>query len=89
MYERVKAYWKVPEVISEEDENLLWARNLLGDATPQQLINTMVFYIGLYFTLCSGAEHRHLRFKPAQIELFEPDNERAYLKYTEDVSKSN
>ena len=42
-----------------------------------------------FFALRSGAEHRHLRFKPSQIELFEPDNERAYLRYTEDVSKSN
>ena len=49
-------------VISEEHERLLWKKNLLGDATPQQLINTMVFYIGLFFALCSGAEHRNLRF---------------------------
>ena len=49
----------------------------------------MVFYIGLFFTLHSEAEHRNLRYKPSQIELIEPDNERAYLKYTEDVSKSN
>ena len=76
-------------VISEEHERLLWNKNLLGDVTPQQLINTMVFYIGLFFALRSGAEHRNLRFYPSQIELVERNNERAYLQYTEDVSKSN
>ena len=76
-------------VISEEHERLLWKKNLLGDATPQQLIHTMVFYIGLFFALRSGAEHRNLRFQPSQIQLVEPDNERAYLQYTENVSKSN
>ena len=42
-----------------------------------------------FFALHSKAEHRHLRFKPSQIELFEPDTEKVYLKYMEDVSKSN
>ena len=39
---------KRAEVISEEDENLLWDKKLLGDGNPEQLINTMVFYIGLF-----------------------------------------
>ena len=59
------------EFISIEDENMLWDKNLLGDATLEQLISTMVFYIGLFFSLCSGTEHKWLRFKPPQIELLE------------------
>ena len=43
---------------------------------------------GMYFALRSGAEHRQLRHDPCQIELFERLGERAYLKYTEDVSKN-
>ena len=27
---------------------LVWNKNLLGDVTPQQLINAMAFYIGLF-----------------------------------------
>ena len=77
------------EVISQSHENLFWEKNLLGDSNPQQLINTIVFYCSLLFSLRSGAEHRQLRFRPSQIELFEPPNERVYLKYTEDVSKAN
>ena len=80
---------KRAEVISVEHENMLWINNLLGDKTPQQLISTMVFYIGMFFSLRSGIEHSRLRFKPPQIELFEPPHDRAYLKYTEDVSKTN
>ena len=42
---------KKAAVISEEHERLLWNKKLLGNATPQRLINTMVFYIGLFFAL--------------------------------------
>ena len=54
---------KRAEVISAVDENMLWDKSFLGDETPEQLISTMVFYIGLYFSLRSGNEHRRLRFK--------------------------
>ena len=73
---------KRAEVISVEHENTLWVNNLFGDRMPQQLISTMVFYIGMYFSLRNRIEHRCLRFKPPQIELFEPPHDRAYLKYT-------
>ena len=52
---------KRAEVISAVDENTLWDKSLLGDETPEQLISTMVFYIGLYFSLRSGNEHRRLQ----------------------------
>lgn len=47
-----------------------------------------VFCNGLYFALRSGKEHRQLRLRPCQVELVERDGERAYLKYTEDISKN-
>ena len=49
---------------------MLWDKNVLGDSTPEQLINTIVFYIGLFFSLRSGSEHRRLRYKPPKIKLF-------------------
>ena len=76
------------EVLTEAEEELLWQRGLLGDATPQTLLDTMVFFNGLYFALQSGKEHRQLRTKPCQIEVVEHPGERAYLKYTEDISKN-
>ena len=48
----------------------------------------MVFYNGFYFALRSGQEHRQLRRDTPQIELVERPGERAYLKYTEDISKN-
>ena len=76
------------EVLTEEEEELLWQKGLLGAATPQTLLDTMVFCNGLYFALRSGKEHRQLRSKPCQIELVEHPGERAFLKYTEDISKN-
>ena len=41
------------------------------------------------FALRSRGEHHNLRHNPPQIELIEKPGERAYLKYTEDVSKNH
>ena len=57
------------EIISVDEENSMWELGLLGDGTPQTLLDTMVFYCGLCFALRSGKEHRQLRRSPCQIEL--------------------
>ena len=76
------------EVLTQEEEELLWQKGLLGDATPQTLLDTMVFYNGFYFALRSGKEHRQLRSMPCQIQLVEQPGKRAFLRYTEDISKN-
>ena len=76
------------EVLTVDDEDKLWKEGLLGDKTPQQLLDTMIFYNGLFFALRSGREHRQLRQHPCQIQLVEKEGERSYLKYTEDTSKN-
>ena len=78
---------KQAEVITEEEE-LLWVKGVLGDETPQRLLDTVVFYNGLYFALRSGQEHRQLRQSPCQIEVVERPGERSHLLYTEDISKN-
>ena len=69
------------EVLTEDEEDLLWKKGLLGDKTPQALLNTIIFHNGLYFALRSGKEHRQLRSDPCQIEVIERPGERSYLKY--------
>ena len=55
------------EVITEEEEELLWRTGQLGDSNPQQLLDTLVFYCGLYFPLevarnTGSCAVRHARF---------------------------
>ena len=76
------------EVITPEEEDKLWKKGLLGDSTPQTILDTMVFCNCLYFALRSGQEHRQLRLNPCQIEVIEQPGERPYLKYSEDISKN-
>ena len=71
------------------EEEMLWESRQLGDHCPQALVDTMLYMCGTYFALRSGQEHRALIFVPSQIELVKRDGERAFLRYTEDVSKNN
>ena len=71
-----------------EHEDLLWGKGFLGDHHPKALVDTMVYYIGLFFAIRVG-EHRKIRHCPSQLRLFEPAGHIAYLVYTEDVSKTN
>ena len=75
------------EPISISDENLLWEKKLLGDHSARVLLDTMVFYYGMYFALRSGLEHRNLL--QSQIVLVEPPGATPYLVYTENFSKNN
>ena len=87
--EGIGSHKRRAEIITESEENILWKKGLLGDTSPQTLLDTMVFCCGLYFALRSGKEHRQLRHNPCQIELVEHPRERAFLRYTEDISKNH
>ena len=55
--------------ISIEEESILWEKKLLGDHSPQVLLDTMIFLCGIHFALRSGAEHRDLQI--SQFELLQ------------------
>ncbi len=74
--------------ISEDQEELLRSRGLIGGRSPRSLLNTMVYNNGLYIALRSGKEHRNLRGDPCQITVVEPPDTSVYLKYVEDCSKN-
>ena len=69
---------KQAEILTEEHEDLLWSKGLLGNSSPKTLLDTMVFCNGLFFALRSGQEHRQLRSDPCQIKLVETPGEKAY-----------
>ena len=66
---------KQAEPISVGKEERLWQMGSLGDHNPQALVDTILFYNGLYFALRSGGEHRQLRREPFQIQVCEPPGE--------------
>lgn len=76
-------------IITEEQENLLWQRNILGSANAQQLLDTMVYMVGLNFALQTCQEHRNLRIgehSQLMLKTSRVDGKR-YLQYREDISK--
>lgn len=64
--------------------------NILGTDTPQKLLDTLLFLLGLNFALRAGQEHCNLRVgKCSQISVMKERNSLKYLEYKEDVSKTN
>ena len=76
------------EPLTEEEEETLWSKGVLGDHSPEALLNTIIFMNGLYFALRSGKEHRDLRLNESQISLIQRNGERSFLEYVEDRSKN-
>ena len=80
------------EVLSPIDQDILWSMGILGIDYPDQLLNTVVFMIGLSCALRAGQEHRKLRSIPfrSQFSWHVGDDGLHYIRYTEDLtSKSN
>ena len=78
--------WKA-QVLSSTDEDYLWTLGLLGDKTPDQLLNTLIFCMGKGFALRAGQEHRALhglQFNSQLKFMWDSDGE-IFLRYTEDV----
>ena len=47
------------QILSYNQEEM-WQMGLLGMSNPEQLLNTVVFNLGLYLALQAGKEHRAL-----------------------------
>ncbi len=90
--ERVTKPVKAAEPITLEDEETLWGMHVLGEENPDQLRDTLLFLVGLTFTLRGGKEQRSLRAPGFDPQIVIKRNEKGvkYLQYTEDFhSKTN
>jgi hypothetical protein len=50
---------KQADIVTEEYENMMWDKAVLGMDNPKQLLDTLVYSIGLNFTLRRGQKHRN------------------------------
>jgi hypothetical protein len=80
---------KHADIITEAMEDKLWELGILGDDNGRRLLDTVFYYIGLYFALRGGEEQRNLRYSPCQITVVESCTERPYIAYEKDTSKTN
>ncbi len=69
---------------------MLWENGILGDHSPQQLVDTVLYLNGIHFALRGGLEHRGLAIG-RQITGPHVDTEigKQYLLFREEVSKTN
>lgn len=77
------------QIITKEEENIMWQKGILGMETPRRLLDTLVYLIGLNFAFRAGMEHRRLRWENAQLSLIKTEFGKEALRYREDVSKTN
>lgn len=74
--------------ISYSMENELWEAGSLGCSNPKQLLNSLIYFFGLHFSLRASQEHRDLQWgNDSQIKL-KNENGVDYLEYTERMSKN-
>ncbi len=77
--------------ISLEQENYMWRNGILGDDTPEKLVNTVLYLIGVYFALCACDEHKNLKvgfYSQLKIKV-DPQMNLCYMEYVENHSKNN
>lgn len=79
------------EIITVDQEELMWSSGILGEDNPKQFSKTLLYLVGMHFALRAGAEHRNLRVGPdSQIKLKHDETTNLwFLEYCEDISKTN
>ena len=78
---------KKADIISKTDEDILWNTGVLGSESPEQLLYTVLYLVGLHCALRAGKEHHNLRAIPfnSQFTWLHDDTGITYLRYTEDL----
>ena len=78
-----------PIEISEEE--LMWNKGILGDDTPEKLVNTVLYLFRVHFALRAVDEHKSLHTGVySQLKVcFDHKLESKYLEYKEHCAKNN
>ena len=67
---------KRSKTISLSDERKLWQNGAFGSSNPKQLLNSLIYHLGLHLSLRAAQENRDLEFgETSQIALCMEDNE--------------
>ena len=59
---------KSAQILSQEDLNTLWEKQILGVYAPRPLLRAVFFVMGLHACLRGGEEHRQLKFSMLKRE---------------------
>ena len=88
----IGAQRKQAEVISRDEESILWEKGALSVDTPNSLLNTVFYYNGLKFVLRGGDEHRSLKISQLVFKSVpnpdKPSETIRTVEYTEFGSKN-
>ena len=75
------------EVLNIMDEDILWSLGLLGTHSPEVLLQTVMFTLGLSCSLHAGKEHYALRSIPfrSQFTFMYDDRGKFFFHYVEEI----
>ncbi len=82
---------KQAQPITLQQEEEMWQNGILGNDTPEKLVNTLLYLIGIYFALHAYDEHKNLKvgtYSQLKIKI-DPHTNYCYLEYMENQSKNN
>ncbi len=77
------------QVITYSQEENMWQQELLGDHTPERLLYTVLYLLGVQFALRTGEEHKSLKFGKQLVVQTDVESGDDYLEYTEYTAKNN
>ena len=86
--EGVGAEVKHATVISIEHEETLWKNGVLGVNSPESLLRTVFYTVGLYFSLRGGQEHRDLKCSQFSRVPASGYSAQTFYQYVENGSKN-
>ena len=76
------------EPITQEEEDKMWEKGTLGEDTPEQLLHTVLYMMGVHFALRGGDEHKSLKIDDIQVRV-DPVSKIKFLQYTCNKQKNN